>query len=418
MAEQLNKPFSLLIKPASADCNLNCTYCFYLDHADLYPETKIHRMSDKVLERVISSYLSTNQPVYGFGWQGGEPTLMGLDFFQKVVDLQKKYGKPGAVVSNGLQTNGILINDDFAQHLAKYNFLVGVSLDGPAEIHNHYRKFINGADTHDRVLKSIERLKRHRVEFNILVLVNNLNVKKPKQIYHYLCDQGFYYHQYIECVEFDDKGNLCSFSIKGEEWGEFLCGIYDEWIKTDTRKISVRLFDSLLNYLVDKRYVVCKMNQNCCQYFVVEYNGDIYPCDFFVEKQLKLGNIRYGTWGEFLNSDIYHEFGRQKALWNKQCWECEYIVYCSGGCLKNRFYSKRRDPSQISWLCKGWKMFYQHALPGLKELAREIRKERISYSEGEDSQKESFSSVHQGIRRNDPCPCGSGKKYKNCCLDK
>lgn len=416
-----NRPFSLLIKPASADCNLNCKYCFYLGHSALYPETKKHRMSTKVLEKMISSYMSTEQQVYAFGWQGGEPTLMGVDFFRKAVEFQKKYGQQGKVVSNGLQTNAILINDEFAQHLSKYHFLLGVSLDGPSYIHDHYRKYVNEHDTHAYVMKSIDCLKQNNVEFNILTLVNNINVKKAKEVYHYLCDNGFLFHQYIECVEFDEKGNPLPYTVKGEEWGCFLCEIYDEWIKTDTRKVSVRLFDSILNYLVENIYIVCKMNQNCCQYFVVEYNGDVYPCDFFVEKELEIGNVIDGTWEEFLKSSVYLEFGKQKALWNDRCRECEYITYCSGDCLKERFYGKK-DPQQLSWLCKGWKMFFKHALPGLKELARGIRQERMEQVEIAKQQQMSSppdpSISQKKIGRNDPCPCGSGKKYKNCCLNK
>ncbi len=415
-----NKPFSLLIKPASADCNLNCKYCFYLGHSGLYPVAKIHRMTVEILEKMISSYMSIEQPVYSFGWQGGEPTLMGVDFFRKVVELQKKYGEKGKVVANGLQTNGILINDEFAKHFSKYHFLLGVSLDGPAYIHDYYRKYINGSDTHADVIRSIDCLKQNNVGFNILTLVNSINVKKAKEVYRYLCDNGFFYHQYIECVEFDKKGNPYPYTVIGEEWGNFMCEIYDEWIKSDTRKVSIRLFDSILTYLVENSYTVCKMDQNCCQYFVVEYNGDVYPCDFFVEKELRIGNITGGTWDEFLKLPVYLEFGKQKALWNDRCKDCEYIVYCSGGCLKNRFYGKK-DPGQLSWLCKGWKMFFSHALPGLKELAREIRQERMEQTETTKQQQLAMpdsSVLQKKIGRNDPCPCGSGKKYKNCCLGK
>ncbi|MCK4422813.1 MAG: radical SAM protein, partial [Candidatus Omnitrophica bacterium] len=278
----ISKPFSLLIKPASADCNLNCAYCFYLGHSSLYPRIKVHRMSDQVLEKLISSYLRTNQPQYSFGWQGGEPTLMGLDFFKRVIQLQQKHGHPGANIANGLQTNAIRIDDEFAKHLSKYNFLVGVSLDGPPEIHDYYRKYKDNRGTHADVMRSIDCLKRNNVEFNILTLVNNINVCQPKEVYHYLCDNGFLYHQYIECVEFDPKGRLLPFAVNGEEWGNFLCAIFDEWIKGDTHRVSIRLFDSILVYMVEGLRNVCKMGQNCCQYLAVEYNGDVYPCDFFI----------------------------------------------------------------------------------------------------------------------------------------
>ena len=331
-------------------------------------------MPEEVLERTIASYMATEQPQYIFGWQGGEPTLLGLDFFRRVVDLERKYGKAGCSVGNGLQTNALLIDEEWARHLGEYNFLVGISLDGPAYIHDRYRKYVNGRGSHSEVLQAIERLRRNRVQFNILTLVNNINVRKGKEVYNYLCDNEFFYHQYVECVEFDRRGKALPFTVSAEEWGNFLCEIYDQWIGGDTRRVSVRLFDSILTYLTESTRTVCKMGENCCQYFVVEYNGDIYPCDFFVQPELKIGNVRKGTWNQFRESTTYLDFGRQKGEWNPQCQECEYLVYCSGDCLKNRF-PQRKDPRQLSSLCKGWKMFYGHALPGLQKLAEEIKRE-------------------------------------------
>ena len=190
-----NRPFSLLIKPASADCNQRCAYCFYLDRASLYPDASRHRMTDDVLERLISSYLATDQPTYVFGWQGGEPALMGLDFFRRVTALQSKYGRNGSVVANGLQTNATLLEDEFCAHLGKFNFLVGVSLDGPADVHDRYRKYGDGRGTHADVLRGLETLRRHEVEFNILTLVSAANVKRGAEIYRYLRDLGVAYHQ-------------------------------------------------------------------------------------------------------------------------------------------------------------------------------------------------------------------------------
>lgn len=401
------KDFSLLVKPASADCNLRCKYCFYLGKCSLYPEAKKHRMSDDVLEKMVSSFLATDQRQYSFGWQGGEPTLMGLDFFKKVTSLQEKYGKPGASVSNGLQTNTTLIDDEFARHLAKYNFLVGVSVDGPPEIHDLNRITIDGRGSHSQVMRGLECLRKNKVEYNVLTLVSSANVNMPKEIYHYLCDMGVYYHQYIECVEFDEKGDLMPFAVNGEEWGNFLCAIYDEWIKSDTRKVSVRLFDSIITMMVEGVANSCNMGTDCRQYLVVEHNGDIYPCDFYVERDLKLGNIMENTWEEMLSSPLYGEFGRRKSNWNRACAECEYLRYCAGCCPKNR-PTRGVDPTQLSVLCNGWKQFYHHTLKGFRKLANEIVEERESASKR--------GRVEVGdIGRNDPCPCGSGKKYKRCC---
>jgi len=407
------KPFTLLVKPTSADCNLRCAYCFYLCKSELYPETRRHRMSPEVAERMIATYLATEQPQYVFGWQGGEPTLMGVDFFRLVTDLQMRHGRPGSLVSNGLQTNVTLIDDDFARHLARYSFLVGASLDGPAEIHDQWRRTPSGAGSHAAVLRGIESLRRHEVEHNALVLVNSANVGRAREVYHYLRDLGILFQQYIPCVEFDEDARPLPWTITGEQWGEFMCGVFDEWIRGDTRVVSVRLFDALLSLLVDGVRNVCHMGRNCCQYFVVEYNGDVYPCDFFVRPELRLGNVMTHTWEEMQASPVYREFGRQKAMWHRACGECEFLHFCSGDCLKHRLYGTP-DPRTLSWLCAGWKRFYAHTVPHFHRLAEEIRAERAQEEEAR-RQGVRREAERLGVRRNDPCPCGSGRKYKNCC---
>ncbi|NQT94371.1 MAG: anaerobic sulfatase maturase [Lentisphaerae bacterium] len=368
-------PFSLLVKPVSADCNLRCEYCFYLEKCALYPDTQRHRMSDEVLKRIISTFLATPQPQHSIGWQGGEPTLMGVKFFRKVTAFQEKYGARGVSVSNGLQTNATLIDDEFAARLAKYNFLVGVSIDGPEDVHNRYRKYTDGSGAHAAVLKGLEALRRNRVEYNVLTLVSQANVKKPVEVYRYLCGMGVMFHQYIECVEFDSQGHLRPFAVGGEEWGDFLCAVYDEWIKQDTRRVSIRLFDSILTMMVENVANCCTMSRDCRQYFLVEYNGDVYPCDFYVESELKLGNVRENSWKDFLSSPVYEEFGRRKSRWSEACADCEYLKYCAGCCPKNR-PARGGDPSHLSVLCEGWKKFYAHTLSGFRELADAILLER------------------------------------------
>ena len=406
------KPFTLLVKPACADCNLQCRYCFYLDRAAMYPAARRHRMAPAVAGQMIRSYLATEQPAYSFGWQGGEPTLMGLDFFKEVTRLQQQYGRRGAQVANGLQTNGTLLDDAWAEHLAEYNFLLGVSVDGPPEIHNRYRQYPRGRDTHAAVMKGIETLRRHKVEFNTLTLVTRANVQKPREVYRYLCDQGFLFHQYIECIEFDGHGALMPYSISGREWGEFLCEIYDEWLdRGDTRKVSIRLFDSILTMLVEGVANVCAMGRDCRRYFVVEWNGDIYPCDFFVAPELKLGNVREDAWEDLLASPLYAEFGARKRQWNAQCADCECLLFCGGCCPKNR-PTRGADPTQLSVLCEGWKMFHAHARVGFGKLAAEIRAEHEAAAAAARRRRAAPSG---GVGRNDPCPCGSGLKYKRCC---
>ena len=405
MTETMAPAFSLLIKPAGADCNLNCEYCFYSARGELYPSVPQHRMNAETLETLISKYMATSQPQYIFGWQGGEPTLMGLDFFRHVTDLQKRHGSAGAVVGNGLQTNGILIDSALAAHFAAYNFLVGVSLDGPAEIHDRYRRNRGGEPTHALVRRGIEHLRRHGVEFNILVLVSDANVKRGREVYRYLVDEGFYYHQYIPCVEFRADGCLQPYAVGGGEWGDFLCAIYDEWQKADSRRVSIRLFDSILGYLVDGLRNVCTMGRDCRQYLVVEHNGDVYPCDFFVSADLKLGNIHSHTWEELRASPVYAAFGQRKAAWPKGCDSCAYLDLCAGDCLKHR-----PAAGEFSALCIGWRKFYEHALPGLRKLAETVRRERGRAAAGRVAKR---SAEMPGV--NDPCPCGSGRKFKKCC---
>ncbi|MFX0021704.1 MAG: anaerobic sulfatase maturase [Candidatus Hermodarchaeota archaeon] len=399
-------PFSLLIKPVSADCNLRCNYCFYIDH--LKEVEKKPRMSDRVLETMISSYLKTNQNNhFSFGWQGGEPTLLGLDFWEKVIHLQKKYAPKGAVISNGLQTNGTLITENIAKFFGEYKFLLGVSLDGPADLHDYYRKTIGQTPSHNLVMRGIEILRRYNVEFNILILVSNVNVKKASEVYSYLKNRGFNYHQYIPCVEYDEFGNPQAFSINGEEWGTFLCEIFDLWKKEDINRISIRLFDSILEYLVYGKYNVCHMGSDCCQYFVVEYNGNIYPCDFYVRDDLLLGNLLQDKWEEILNSPTYLQFGKNKSSWNQTCKKCSYLNLCHGDCQKFRL-GNQQNSRILSVLCEGWKKFYTYALHQLKLIAQNIKKGNKVIS--------STQIKTQKIGRNILCPCGSGKKYKNCCL--
>ncbi len=328
-------------------------------------------MSYETLEKMISSYMRLPLPEYSFGWQGGEPTLMGLDFFKKAVEFQKKYAPPNAKISNGLQTNATLIDQSMAKFFAENNFLLGVSLDGPNKVHNKFRLTIDGKPTHSKVMEGINFLHNAKAEFNILCLVNSENVDKPKELYKYYREKEFNFLQFIPCVEYDEKGDLTHYSITGKQWGEFLCEIFDLWYKKDTRKISIRHFDSVLNYLVMGQYTECTMDKDCRQYFVVEYDGGIYPCDFFVEKEFKLGNINSTSWEDALISPIYENFGRKKSKWNSKCNNCKWLKLCHGDCQKMRGPYAR--PDTLSTLCEGWQTFYEHTMKRFEQLAEEIK---------------------------------------------
>ena len=364
--------FSLLLKPSAADCNLRCAYCFYQSRRAL---TSAHpRMTDEVLERVIASYMGSRQAVsYTFSWQGGEPGLMGLPFFRKAVELQRRHAPAGAIVCNAFQTNATLITDALAAFMAEYKFLCGVSLDGPAQLHDHYRKTAAGQPTHALVLKGIDRLRRRGGDFNVLALVNDRTVKQPRQIYGYFKNHGLFHQQYVPCVEFDEHGRVLPYSVSGPAWGDFLCAIFDQWIAGDVHRVSIRLFDSILEYLLTGKRNACTMGTDCRQYFVVEHDGSVYPCDFFVREEWRLGNIASGSWKAFLASPVYRQFGLRKAAWNDECRSCPWLPLCHDDCPKFRRVGGDGRPGSV--LCEGWKAFYAHALPRLERLAGELKAE-------------------------------------------
>ena len=368
------KPFSLLIKPASASCNLRCEYCFYIDHLDYAGPGNKTVMSNSTLEKMIADYMKISMPEYSFAWQGGEPTILGIGFFEKAVELQQKYAPPNAVITNALQTNATLIDKPMADFFAKFDFLIGVSLDGPKEYHNKYRCTVNGDPTHSKVMQGINYLRQAKVEFNILCLVNSDNVKHPEELYKYYRGKGFNFLQFIPCVEYDAKGNLTHYSITGVQWGEFLCKIFDLWHRKDTRRVSIRHFDSVLNYLVSGVYTQCTMDRDCRQYFVVEYDGGIFPCDFFVEKNLKLGTIGKNSWADALGNPLYEKFGKHKSKWNKLCNSCSWLRLCHGDCQRMR--GPYAEPETLSALCDGWQLFYKHTIDRFELLANSIKEER------------------------------------------
>ncbi|HEG44677.1 MAG TPA: anaerobic sulfatase maturase, partial [Phycisphaerales bacterium] len=313
------RPFTLLIKPSGPDCNINCSYCFYACKSSLFGGSR-HRMSDEVLEKLVSSYLPLRFPNSSFAWQGGEPTLMGLDFFKRVVELQRKYGEDGQVVTNALQTNGILLDDQWCKFLHEYKFLVGISLDGPEKFHNHHRMDFSGKGTFDRVMASIERCKQNKVEFNILVLLSDHNVGHPDEIFDFFMEQKIRFLQFVQCVEPDpETGDVTDFSITPRQYGEFLCRIFDRWVEHGITKLSVRTFDSLLSYCVGQGQTECTFQHKCSDYIVVEHNGDVFCCDFFVEEQWRIGNIMETPIEELASSKMKRQFSRQKQSIDNKC---------------------------------------------------------------------------------------------------
>ena len=411
------KPLSsILVKPAGPDCNMACGYCFYLEKAGLFSESKVHRMSLEILEEMIRQVCRDGSKNISFGWQGGEPTLMGLPFYQKAVEFQQRYGR-GQSVGNGLQTNGILIDKDWAKFLKEYNFLVGLSLDGPEHVHNHYRLMRGGNGTWDKVVDHGKLMLDAEVAVNALTVVNDYSVQFPEEIYEFHKGLGLTFQQYIPCVETDphDPKIAAPFSVSPEKFGEFLCTLFDLWMndfKDNVPTTSIRHFDSVFYSYVGMPPPECTLLPECGIYVVVEHDGGVYSCDFFVEPEWKLGNIMDGNLIDFLNSERQLKFGRMKSTLPDPCKTCKWLKYCWGGCTKDRI--RDQQDNNLSHFCKSYQMFYEHADQRLQQLADRWKREQVQNSK----QENVIQSIQNGeikVGRNDPCPCGSGKKFKKCC---
>jgi uncharacterized protein len=370
---------SLLIKPAGPDCNLDCTYCFYLEKAELFPNTKRHRMSIEILEELIKQTMQQGPRHISFGWQGGEPTLMGLPFFQKAVDFQTRYGE-GKSVANGFQTNGLLIDKDWAAFFYHFNFLIGLSLDGPQHIHDHYRISKGGAGSWQKVYDNAKLLLEHGVQTNALVVVNDYSVNFPEEIYHFHKELGLNYMQFIPCVETDPtSGNgAASFSVSAEKYGEFLNKVFDLWysdFSENEPSTFIRYFDSVFHNYVGLNAPDCTLMEACGSYLVVEHNGDVYSCDFFVENDWKLGNVNTHKLIDMLNSERQAEFGNMKANLPEECKTCEWLNKCRGGCTKDRIRDINDNGS--NHFCISYKMFFEHADKKLTELATQWKENQL-----------------------------------------
>ncbi len=403
---------SLLIKPVSGDCNLHCIYCFYHERAtDPYRRQRKHRMSLEVLDALIKQGVRLNRGSATFGWQGGEPTLAGLDFFRKAVELQKKHGFAGQVVSNGIQTNGLLLDPEWAGFLREYRFLVGVSLDGPAAYHDRYRTYRNGGPSHEKVLKTLHMLERYHVEFNLLSVVNRVTARHGAEIYDYLLSEGFYYMQFIPCVEVDPQtGKVTEFSVEPERYGDFMCSVFDKWYNRGDPQASVRDFEAILAVYLGQEPPLCCYQEQCGSYLVIEYNGDVYPCDFLVREDLYMGNILQTPLPQIFESDALRHFAAEKADPRPECQVCPWLRYCHQGCPRFVNIEGRHQ----HYLCRAYQRFFAHSHAGFIDLRDRILGRRAPDPRASPGQPTGRPTTPH-VGRNDPCPCGSGKKYKNCC---
>jgi uncharacterized protein len=387
--------FQVMAKPISSTCNLNCTYCYYLEKEKLYKGAGSYRMNDVVLESFIKQYIEAQEtPVVSFIWQGGEPTLKGVDFYRRAVELQKKYAN-GRKIENALQTNGTLLNDEWCEFLKENNFLVGISIDGPQEIHDLHRPTKAGSSSFDKVIKGIELLKKHKIEFNTLTVVNSNSSKYPLEIYRFLKEIGSTYIQFLPVVErkaqreddidllslvspaYKEKTKVTDWSVRPADYGNFLIIIFNEWVRNDVGRYFVQLFDVTLANWVGEHPGLCVFAETCGDALVIEHNGDVYSCDHFVYPEYSLGNINQTSLKSLARSETQKAFGQSKlsGLPN-YCIRCEYRFACHGECPKHRFDTTPDGEPGLNYLCKAYKMFFSHVHPYMQYMGDELAAQR------------------------------------------
>jgi uncharacterized protein len=405
--------FHVLAKPTGAICNLDCEYCFFLSKESLYPGDRF-RMADDLVEHYIRQVIEAHStPEVTIAWQGGEPTLMGLDFFRRAVDLAKAAARPGQTISHTIQTNATLLTTEWCDFLREEGFLVGVSIDGPRDLHDRYRVDKKGKPTFDRVMSGYRLLQEHGVETNILCTVNAANQHHPVDVYRFFRDElGATFIQFIPIVErvndtgFQEGHTVTSRSVEPEPWGSFLTGVFDEWVTRDVGRVFVQQFDASLASWVGAPPGVCVFAETCGNAVALEHNGDVYSCDHFVEPDFLLGNIRDTHIVDLLASPQQRSFGAAKRdTLPPYCLECDVRFACNGECPKNRFTATPDGDPGLNYLCAGYKAYFHHVSGSMALMAKLLASGRYA---------DEIMGVFARAGRNDPCPCGSGRKAKVC----
>lgn len=384
-------PMYIMLKPAGSLCNLRCKYCYYLEKSKLYDDNRNHVITDALLEKFIKEYIEAQTtPQVLFTWHGGETLMRPISFYQRALELQRHYAR-GRQIDNSIQTNGILLNDEWCRFFKENNFLVGISIDGPQEFHDEYRRTATGKPSFRQVMKGIELLNKHGVEWNALAVVNDFNADYPLDFYHFFKEIGCRYIQFTPIVErivdrtdgltlapgMQEGGEVTDFSIMAEQWGNFLCTIFDEWVHNDVGEYYIQLFDATLANWVGVAPGICTMAKECGHAGVMEYNGDVYSCDHFVYPEHKLGNLSRQTIYEMMYSDRQKEFSKMKyRLLPQQCKECNFQFACHGECPKNRFIRDRYGNPGLNYLCKGYHQFFEHVAPYMDFMKTELENQR------------------------------------------
>ncbi len=432
-AKPARTPFHVLCKPIGPKCNLRCEYCFYLKKEELYPDKaslKDFRMSDDTLESFVKQYIAAQHPSapeVNFAWQGGEPTLLGIDFFRKAVEYQQKYKRSGMRISNAFQTNGVLLDDEWGKFLHENDFLVGISVDGPKQIHDHFRKDWGGNGTFDRVMRGLEALQRNNVEYNTLTVVQSHNGNFPRDVYRFLREIGSTFFQFIPIVEPGENGGVSERTVAPEQWGDFLCGVLDEWLKNDIGRIYVQHFEMMLSLHMGYPATLCVHGETCGRSVAIEHSGDLYSCDHFVKPENLLGNIHDKPMDALVDGPLQTEFGREKyTRLPAHCRRCKHLRFCYGGCPSDRVKSTPDGEPGLNYVCEGYYKFYDYSAKYFQAMAECLRHQmppreyRRFMSPGSGASPtlaapQMLARTNAKVGRNDPCPCGSGKKYKRCC---
>ena len=442
MSERPRLPLHVMVKPIGPLCNLACAYCYYLDKEKLYPSGEQWRMSEETLDRFIRQYIAAQPPESEeiiFGWHGGEPTLVGIEFYRRVVELQQKYTPAGRRCLNSLQTNGMLLDEAWCALFREHGFLIGLSIDGPADLHDRCRVNKRGEPTLNRVVRSLDLLSRHGIDFNALVVVNRHNGDHPRRVYRFLAEHGVQFLQFIPIVErMPDAGSgewagetapglkrwdplVSRWSVRPEQFGQFLIEVFEEWVRKDVGRVFVPIFDQALSAWMGNEPSMCIFQQQCGMAPVLEHNGDLYSCDHFVEPEHRLGNIHEASLAELAVCPKQVRFGvDKKATLPRFCHECNVRFACNGECPKNRFLPTPDGEPGLNYLCAGYRMFFRHIDPYLRAMARELHEGRpaanvMHHLRAKQQQALAVNRAGAAVGRNAPCPCGSGRKLKRCC---
>jgi uncharacterized protein len=428
------KAFQIMLKPVGPLCNLNCTYCYYLEKKNLFPGKTQYRLDEELLELYIRDYIASQQvPVVSFVWQGGEPSILGVEYYRKAVELQKKYAGDRHI-ENSFQTNGTFLTDEFCTFFKENEFLIGLSIDGPEHLHDFYRVDNQGKPTWKKVMQGVELLKKHGVEFNTLSVVNCKTAQEPLAVYNFLKKIGSTFIQFIPIVErkvkdgghsnqelvhhhYKGEAEVTEWSVSAKDYGKFMCTIFDEWVRKDVGRHYVQLFDVTLANWVGAMPGLCVFSETCGTAAVMEHNGDVYSCDHFVYDEFLLGNINEQSLTELMGSTRQAIFGQdKKTRLPAYCKACPVRFACHGDCPKHRFIKTPQGDPGLSYLCEGYKMFFAHVRPYMDFMATELKAQRAPANVMEWIRRKEVAQIPRQTKvgRNDPCPCGSGKKFKQC----